>query len=185
VAHFSLAFLVHFILAFTVVLSGLLEYLLDTFGTNAVTFILVGGDSKPDEALDSNIISVDKPGTLSQLNNLVSYVCLKHTKSIQECMLFSRKIEKELNNTIKQIQPDMVICDTLRTGQFFSANTRPPAQYIMYMDDLFSVRYEKMLEVLRKHKDVQLNPLGNFKSFVPGFLQKLIDFPFIKKKYWS
>lgn len=165
-----------------IVLSGILEYLLDIFGINAVTFILVGEHSKSDDALDCNIIVINKPGTLSRLKNLVTYVWLKRTKSIQECMLFSRKIGNELNNIIEQIQPDIVICDTLRIGQFFETGVRPPGRYIMYMDDLFSVRYEKMLEVLKKHKDVQLYPLGNFKSFVPVFLQKLIDFPFVQKK---
>ena len=114
-----------------IVLSGILEYLLDIFGINAVTFILVGEHSKSDDALDCNIIVINKPGTLSRLKNLVTYVWLKRTKSIQECMLFSRKIGNELNNIIEQIQPDIVICDTLRIGQFFETGVRPPGRYIM------------------------------------------------------
>jgi hypothetical protein len=50
------------------------------------------------------------------------------------------------------------------------------------MDDLFSVRYQKMLRVMKRHPQVQMNPLGNIAHFVPLLLRSLANVGFVQRR---
>ncbi len=45
-----------------------------------------------------------------------------------------------------------MICDTFRAGQFFETPGRAASNFILYMDDLFSVRYQEKLKVMKRHR---------------------------------
>ena len=159
-----------------VVVSGILSYLVGRYGSGNVTYVLLGGSTT--EALQRadmpcKCVVFGQPGSLYRLWNTLWFALVKRTKSIQESMLYSARLGRDLRATLDEIGPDLVICDTFRTGQFFERLQRPGSRYVLYMDDLFSIRYERMLGVLSRFPDAQLNVLGNFSRFVPAPLRLL------------
>ena len=65
--------------------------------------------------------------------------------------------------------PDIEVYDTLRLGQHAPASPRGRRR-VLYLDDLFSVRYDRMLAV-DERGDVDINPLGEFAANVPAPLR--------------
>jgi glycosyltransferase involved in cell wall biosynthesis len=47
------------------------------------------------------------------------------------------------------------------------------ATQVCYLDDLFSERYERMLEASRRYGEINVSPLGNFAEHVPARLRPL------------
>ena len=123
----------------------------------------------------------EQPGFLCRLWNVLWYVMIKSAKSIQESMLYSSKLGKILRAFVAETGPDLIICDTFRTGQFFEKIRRPKGVYILYMDDLFSLRYARMLDILSRFRNAELNVLGNFSRFVPASLRPLIRSRLVQK----
>jgi|SRR5215203_474252 len=159
-----------------VVLSGILKYLCERYGAEGVTYVLLGdprdqGYSR--KAMPCELLVVKRPSILAQLWSVLWFVFAKREKSIQESMLYSAGLGRELRALVGSLDPALVVCDTFRVGQFFETEERPDGSYFLYMDDLFSVRYGKMLEVLARYPRAHLDPLGNFAQFVPSPLRRL------------
>ena len=160
-----------------VVVSGILSYLVGRYGAKNVVYILLGGAT--DEVLQKadmpcECVVFGQPDFLHRLWNVLWHVTVKKAKSIQESMLYSPRLGQDLRAAVARVGPDLIICDTFRTGQFFETAGRPEGGYILYMDDLFSLRYARMLDVLSRFHDAELNVLGNFSRFIPSFLRSLI-----------
>lgn len=167
-----------------VVLSGILKHLFERYGADHVSYILLGGEDEDGSAkkgLPCKLLVLKGPSVPARLRNVFWISLLRRRKSIQESMLYSARLGRELRATVAEVDPDLIICDTFRTGQFFETAERPEGRYVLYMDDLFSVRYQRMLEVLRRFPEARLNPLGNFAAFVPSFLRPSVQVPFVQK----
>jgi glycosyltransferase involved in cell wall biosynthesis len=159
-----------------VVLSGILKYLCERYGAGRVTYILLGNPKDQrysGKAMPCELLVAKRPGILAQLWSVIWFVLAKRSKSIQESMLYSARLGRELRALVGSLDPALVICDTFRVGQFFESGERPNGHYFLYMDDLFSVRYGKMLEVLERYPKAHVDPLGNFAQFVPSSLRML------------
>lgn len=163
---------------------GILKYLIEKHGADQITYMLLG--SSGDEASSTKdfpcrYLVLEKPSTLRRLWNILWFALVKRSKSIQESILYSAKIGREVRAVVAEIGPDVVICDTFRAGQFFETPERTESNYILYMDDLFSVRYQKMLGVLERYPNAQMNPLGNFAHFVPLLLRSFTNVNFVQR----
>ncbi|MFC7393008.1 glycosyltransferase [Scopulibacillus cellulosilyticus] len=164
-----------------VVLGGLLEYLINNYN---VSYVVIDS-SEFIQYKDINMYSIEKPSNLNKLYNLFYFTVLKRKKTIQESMLYSKRILKELNRIIKSIRPDTIIFDTLRTGQYkLELEIDFNIKNILYLDDLFSIRYEKMLEVMDQ-KNVELEAIGNFKRFIPPLFHSILKVDFVQRKALS
>jgi glycosyltransferase involved in cell wall biosynthesis len=97
-------------------------------------------------------------------------------------MLFSTGIRKKITEIIDSYQPELIIADTLRTGQFIEDYDKSHATKILYMDDLFSIRYKKMISVIETYRHVHTNPLGSFSRFVPKYFGKIAEIKWFQKK---
>jgi glycosyltransferase involved in cell wall biosynthesis len=158
------------------VLSGILKYLCERYGADRVTYVLLGNPKDRGclrTAMPCELLVVKRPSILAQLWSVLWFVFAKRDKSIQEAMLYSAGLGRELRALVGGLDPALVVCDTIRVGQFFEIEERPDDSYVLYMDDLFSVRYGKMLEVLARYPRAHVDPLGNFAQFVPSPLRVL------------
>ena len=167
-----------------VVVSGILSYLVERYGAKNITYILLGGATEEmlqKADMPCECVVFEQPGLLYRLWNVLWRAAITRAKSIQESMLYSPKLGKNLQATVAEIDPDLIICDTFRTGQFFENNRRPKGDYILYMDDLFSLRYARMLGVLSRFPGAELNVLGNFSRFIPAPLRLLIRSSLLQK----
>ncbi|WP_406944926.1 glycosyltransferase [Halobacillus sp. SY10] len=162
-----------------VILSSIYEYFIEKHGENSIEYIVVG-DNDLKKSLNSNVIYIDKPKVLNQLKNVFFNTLIFRNKSLQESFLFSNDIKKTLVNYIDEKDIDLVIYDTLRISQYFEDEALDVEEFV-YMDDLFSIRYEKMLHNMKKFKDVDFNVLGNFSSHLPKFAKRISSIQSISK----
>lgn len=114
--------------------------------------------------------TVRKPGLLQKISNLVFLSLLTRKKSIQESLFWSERTLEEIDRKIKEFHPDIVIFDTVRTGQYIPHLSSKSFKSILYMDDLFSVRYERILAAMKKFPGASIDAIGNFAENIPRFL---------------
>jgi len=165
------------------VIWGILKYLIELYGAEQVTYVLLGSENKASSItrLPCKCVVLGKPSTLYRVRNILWYALVRRSKSIQELMIYSQELGRTLHAIIAGIGPDLVVCDTFRTGQFLETHERTKSTYVLYMDDLFSVRYQKTLDVLRRFPRARMNLLGNFAHFVPPLLRPLVRPGFMQK----
>lgn len=116
------------------------------------------------------VSTVGKPGLLQKVRNLVFLSLLGRKKSVQESLFWSDRTLNAIDTKIKEFRPDIVVFDTVRTGQYMEHLANKSFKSILYMDDLFSVRYERILAAMRMYPGAGIDPLGNFASNIPCFL---------------
>ncbi|WP_415761492.1 glycosyltransferase [Priestia megaterium] len=156
-----------------IILSSILEYHSMKYGAKNVHLALIGSEDQDIKTSPFHIIKISKPTMFNQIFNVLSHSFLFRNKSIQESMLYSRNIQKKLEEIISNYTYDLIIFDTIRTAQYYLIDS-PKIKQFVYLDDLFSIRYQKMLEVMEEFPETDLNPLGNFKKIIPSSLSGLI-----------
>jgi len=159
-----------------VVLRGLLDYWTDRLDPASVHLVLVGDPTAGPPALDVRVHRVRRPGTPEQLRSLAWRTMATGRHAIQESMLYARRTARELDAVLREIGADLEIFDTIRMAQYADRiGIRPGTTRVVYLDDLFSVRYERMLELLQARPGVALDPLGEFRSVLPSWLAPIAD----------
>lgn len=162
-----------------IILASFLEYFLDQYGEENVEYALVG------EKLRDNVPylkkQINKPGILTQMKNVITYSLILKSKSIQESVLYSSKISKDFVQYIDRNNFDIVIYDTVRISQLFEGHNFSKSKEFVYLDDLFSIRYEKMLQSMKNYPDVDFNVIGNFAKFIPKFAKNIVSLKFLSK----
>lgn len=155
-----------------VVLHGLLEYLVARLGPQNVHYAIVDspGGARPD--FPGVAHRLHRPGAVRQLATLARRVPTDRSYTVQEAMFGASTLRDQIHDLVAWLQPDIEVYDTLRLGQHAPEAPRGRRR-ILYLDDLFSVRYERMLAV-GAHGDVDINPLGEFAANVPAPLRALI-----------
>lgn len=121
-----------------VVVGGLLDHLCDRLGPKRVNVVLIGQNNihRPTAAYRLHV--VPKPTASEQVRALGRRVLLPPRSSLQEAVLWSPRILKSIRNLLEEIQPDLEIWDTMRTGQY--AHKLARNKRVLYLDDLFSKR---------------------------------------------
>lgn len=161
------------------VMNGLLTYFVDRLGADNVHYAMLGrpGDERP--VFPGIAHRLDPPSTLGQLGALGARMALNRSYTAQEAMLGSAALRDQIRALVTWLKPTVEVYDTLRLGQH--APVRPGAsRRILYLDDLFSLRYEKMLR-FAKDNQVCIDPLGEFASNVPAALRALVRMPRVYK----
>lgn len=155
-----------------VVLHGLLEYLVGRLGAENVHYAIVDspGGARPD--FPGVAHRLDRPGAISQLATLARRVPTDRSYTVQQAMFGAASLRDQIHGLVAWLRPDIEVYDTLRLGQHAPDAPRGRCR-ILYLDDLFSVRYDRILAV-DERGDVDINPLGEFASNVPAPLRALI-----------
>lgn len=155
-----------------VVLHGLLEYLVGRLGPENVHYAIVDGPGKERPDFPGVAHRLDRPGAVRQLATLARRVPLDRSYTVQEAMFGAATLRDQIQDLVTWLRPDIEVYDTLRLGQHAPASPRGRRR-VLYLDDLFSVRYDRMLAV-DERGDVDINPLGEFAANVPAPLRSLI-----------
>lgn len=151
-----------------VVLAGFLDYFAERYGPQNVHFIRVG--AAPQHEFGVTVHVVPGPTRAAVLGNLVSKVSTGRA-SLQEAFLGSRVTGAAIGRVIAEIRPRLQVYDTVRMAQY--APDAVAADQICYLDDLFSERYDRMLEAAETYPDVDISPLGNFAEHIPRRLRPI------------
>ena len=162
-----------------VVIGGLLDHLCERLGADRVHVVLISS-VRQRPATPYAVHVLDKPRPAEQLGALATRVALPPHSPLQEAALWSPGLGRELRAVLEEIDADLEIWDTMRTGQY--ALTMPRSPRILYADDLFSNRYGTMLERLRTDPSGLGNPLGEFAKMLPGVAGTLAAQPWICRR---
>ena len=87
---------------------------------------------------------------------------------MQEAVTRSSRVRRRLHALIDSLRPEVLILDTLRIGQYFLASAGPGVRRILYMDDLFSLRFRRMTRLSADAGGLRFDPAGTFASVLPG-----------------
>lgn len=151
-----------------VVLAGFLDYFADRYGPQNVHYIKVG--AAPEHEFGVRVHVVPGPTRAAVLGNLLTRVSTGRA-SLQEAFLGSRVTGAAISGVLSEIRPRLQVYDTVRMAQY--ASDAVAAKQICYLDDLFSERYDRMLEAAEIFPDIDITPLGNFAEHIPRRLRPL------------
>ena len=163
----------------TLMIGGICEFLMDSECISALKLLCFEPLS-----LGYGITAelLPRPGLFAKAANVLLYSILLRAKALQESFYWSRRSQERIVACIEEFKPDVVIYDTVRTGQYLYRKTGQHTRHILYMDDLFSVRYERILAASRRNPLVSRDALGNFASKLPKPLMFLYDhFSWLRK----
>jgi glycosyltransferase involved in cell wall biosynthesis len=158
-----------------VVLHGLLEYLVGRLGAENVHYALVESPDVSTPEFPGVRHRLTRPRTRSQLAALARRLPFDRASTVQEAMLGGAGLRQEIHDLIARLKPDIEVYDTLRMGQHAPAESQARRR-VLYLDDLFSVRYARILQVDAEWRDLAINPLGEFAANVPRVLRGLIRY---------
>jgi glycosyltransferase involved in cell wall biosynthesis len=151
-----------------VVLAGFIDYLCERHGQNNVHYIKVG--AAPQQQFPVPLHVVPGPSRGQVLGNVMTKVTTGRA-SLQEAFLGSRRTAAGIAEILGKIRPDLQVYDTVRMAQY--APDLVAANQVCYLDDLFSERYDRMLEAAERYGEINVSPLGNFAEHVPARLRPL------------
>jgi glycosyltransferase involved in cell wall biosynthesis len=154
-----------------VVLAGFLEYLIDRVGRHNVHYVIVGGPAMVE--FPAHLHRVPKPGAFAAVGSVMIRTGTGRS-SLQESLLHTRGMREAIHRILDQVSPALEIYDTIRMAQYAPAHSNN--QQICYLDDLFSKRYETMLDATHRYPDVDIQPLANFAGYVPRPLRPLAGY---------
>jgi glycosyltransferase involved in cell wall biosynthesis len=151
-----------------VVLAGFIDYLTERHGQDNVHYIKVG--AAPQAQFPVQLHVVPGPSRGQVLGNLMTKVTTGRA-SLQEAFLGSRRTAGSIAEILAKIRPQLQVYDTVRMAQY--APDAVAANQVCYLDDLFSERYDRMLEAAERYGEINVSPLGNFAEHVPARLRPL------------
>ena len=118
-------------------------------GADAAHYIHVGRTAQAPEGMSTHLHHIPARGGSEQATSLIGRTTLTRKSSLQESTLCAPRICQVLRTLSRRLRPAVEIYDTVRLGQ--NAKKLPAAhetRRLLYMDDLFSLRYARMLENL-------------------------------------
>lgn len=157
----------------SVVLAGILDHFRRSVPESQIHYLHVG---EPLEDLaDFGDVVVHELGRRRRhelVANLLVGVPLRGL-SLQEAFTASRSVQGRLRTVLATLDADLEIIDTIRMSQLTEGISHR-GRRVLYLDDLFSERYRRMLAVLDDDEaGSHFDPLGQFTVHVPGPLRGL------------
>ncbi len=148
-----------------VVLAGFVDYLAERIGAEHMYYVMVGGGDGGHFPV--TLRCVEKPRGREAMVSLFTRP-LTGRCSMQEALLNTPDLRAAIHRTLRDINPDLEIYDTVRMAQHAPD---PNGRAVCYLDDLFSERYRRMLDAAQRYPDVDLQAIGNFAVHVPRALR--------------
>jgi hypothetical protein len=146
-------------------INSILSHLVDRLGEERVHYAVVIGPSDRLPSFPGVVHRLERPPAFRQVGSL-SHCLTDRTYTIQEAMLGGRRLSRQVAALLDEIEPSIEVYDTLRMAQH-APSPSSARHRVLYMDDLFSIRYRRMLEVARRG-DLHMDPLGGFATNIPA-----------------
>ncbi|OPX47473.1 glycosyltransferase family 4 protein [Clostridium thermobutyricum] len=119
---------------------------------------------------------ISQPNKLEKLKNIILQSFILRKWPLQVSIYYSKKSQKNFQNIVDEIKPDIIICDMARTAEYVSRLKESNAKRILDMDDLISKRYFRQLENVD-----DVNIFGQYKNRLPKIFLNLVDRNIMKK----
>ena len=162
-----------------VVMSGFIDYFAERVGFDAVHYVLVVDAHAETPEVPYKLHVLARPSTAAQVWGVIRRAVVGR-RSCQEALFSSRRLRSELRDLIQRVDPAVVIYDTVRLGQH--ALHDASGREVIYLEDLFSVRYEGMLDADASGELGDIDPLGEFGAALSGPMRWLAHRPVVYRK---
>lgn len=159
-----------------VIMAGFIEYLISVLGAENVTFAYMesGADGESPIRAPCGVSLLSLEGLPKRLAGVAWQGLIKKRRAFQEMMLRSRTAFREVQSLLQQISPDLVVVDTVRMAQYVESLSPKPYRSILYLDDLYSLRYRRMIGAMRAYPEAVLDPFGTFGRFIPPAMREMM-----------
>lgn len=159
-----------------VILSGFVEYLVSSLGPANVTFAYIASENDVSVPMPvpCGVVALPLAGIGRRVAGAAWQSVIRKRHALQEMMLYSRDAAAQLREVMRTTAPDLVVVDTVRMAQYLEAFVAAPPRSILYLDDLYSLRYQRMIEAMRAYPDVAMELIGTFGRFLPPFMRHLV-----------
>lgn len=152
--------------------TGFLRFLAGDGTAPEIIYIQVGGDEVRADLIWPSItryFRINGPGRIRQLINALVHAFLARRCSFQEGVLFAPVIARQIQAVLKANPCEIIVYDTVRMGQYQPSLAAYAERHVLYMDDLFSLRYRRILEASRRYPEILSTALGNFERNLSPF----------------
>ncbi len=153
----------------SVVWGGIIDFLLEWPGAE----VRIYSFEQFPASFGAVVKPLHRPSQAQTLVNLIFDVAIRRKNSIQEAFFHSPDTARRLKSELAVFAPDTVVFDTVRTEQYAAEVVPPESRVMTYLDDLFSVRYERVLDAMATGFDADKYVLGNFAEKLPGIARKV------------
>lgn len=106
---------------------------------------------------------------------------LRRRMPLQIAALGAADAAETLARLVAKLAPDLVIADTLRVVPVLERLPLEGARKVLYLDDLYSRRYARMIETIDRHPEAELDSLGTFARFLPNWMTRLVRLPRLQR----
>jgi len=156
-----------------VVINGIDAFLRDAGSRGSVSYFFCG----PSSGLEAGErrLTLVIPSIFEKIFNLFVYTLILRRKSIQESLFFCRRFKKAIAQFLRDQNIDVVIYDTIRMGQYICPVDDDRQVHLLYLEDLFSTRYERLLRALRGPFAQHVNAVGNFGKNMPRAAELIVS----------
>jgi hypothetical protein len=160
-----------------VVLSGMVRYFVQRFGSQQVSYVAINdrrNPSMPDDHFPCRLTWMLPPHPLEQFVNVLRSVMGRSRRSLQEAVTYSARIALRLDELVKKERPDLLVLDTIRVGQYFVPRSPGVPFTVLYMDHLLFPRFRAMSAFSANYPEAALDPIGTFRRFVPRLARSVL-----------
>jgi glycosyltransferase involved in cell wall biosynthesis len=157
----------------SMVMAGILRHLNSRLPAGEVHYLHIGDPLvETDGFCDVVLHEIGRPTRADRLVGLAGAL-RPRGQSLQEAFLRSRHLSRAIQDTLADIDADLELVDTIRMNQHVSGYIGR-GKRVLYLDDLFSVRYRRMLQLPpAEARQSGFDPLGQFAQNVPRLLRPL------------
>lgn len=155
-------------------LAGLVGYLVDRYGAERVTYVVIGRrPADPPPPIPCEVVWIAPPARARQAWNAALSLSGSMTKSLQEALTWSPAIADALAQLVARLEPRLLVLDMIRTGQYFEQPTSG-ALRVLFMDDLYYLRFKRLLDVSAANPGASIDPAGTFAPMLPAPARALL-----------
>jgi glycosyltransferase involved in cell wall biosynthesis len=162
-----------------VVMSGFIDYFAERVGPDAVHYVLVVDPDGETPEVPCEFHVLARPSPAAQVWG-VGRRAVVGRRSCPEALFSSLRLRSELHDLIQRVDPAVVVYDTVRLGQHALHDASRRA--LIFLDDLFSVRYQRMLDADASGELGDIDPLGEFGASLAGPMRRLAHRPVLYRK---
>lgn len=153
------------------VMAGFLAYLVDEYGAGNVVYITSDVNTDPTLA-PFEVVVLPEAWLVRRGLSVAANSLLRRRMPIQEAILCGS--EAAMGECIERVRPDLLFVDTIRMMRLAEPFLRDVPS-VIYLDDLYSLRYERMLKLMRASPEIEINAVGSFSRFLPKMVLPLVQ----------
>jgi len=149
-----------------VVMAGYLEFLCSELGPENVIYATADTDCV-EPPMGFRVVQLPIAHAFRRMANVAWQGALAQRKPMQEAMFSNPQALDIMEDLVAELHPDILLVDTVRMAQYAEPAANRVRRRVMHLDDLYSLRYRKILDLLRRQPELRLDAVGSFARFLP------------------